>query len=156
MAIEVSIHAVSPLLGVQFVRTAGTAGTAAYLSVASIAATAPAQAGTDGGGGLAAAGAGAAGSGVADAAGAGVADAAGAGVGEGTGVGDADCARGGAGAAKPISAAIASAGARPDKNRDNFILRTPRGKAESGGGANAQKASSSFSPVRIRTAESRP
>ncbi len=47
-ATEVSIHAVSPPEGVQFVMTAGTAGTAAYLSVASIAATAAAQAGVGG------------------------------------------------------------------------------------------------------------
>ena len=62
-------------------------------------------------------------------AGAGVADAAGAGVAvaEGAGVGDACCARVGAGAAKPMSAAIASAGARPDKNRDDFIFANSKG-----------------------------
>ena len=55
-----SIQAVSPLLGVQFVSAAGTAGTAAYLSVSGMAAEPSAQAGVDGGAGLAAAGAAAA------------------------------------------------------------------------------------------------
>jgi hypothetical protein len=99
----------------------------------------------------------AAGAGVAEAAGSGVAVAAGAGAAEGAGVGDGDCARVGAGAAKAISPAIASAGAKPDKNRDNFIFANSKGvKRKLTGGAKAQRASSSFSPVRIRTAESKP
>jgi hypothetical protein len=52
---------------------------------------------------------------------------AGAGAAEGAGVGDDCCARVGAGAAKPTSAAIANAGARPDKNRDNFIFANSKG-----------------------------
>jgi type IV secretion system protein TrbL len=60
-ATEVSIQAVSPPLGVQFVRTPGDAGTAAYLSVSATAVDGAAQAGAEGGVGLAAGAAAAAG-----------------------------------------------------------------------------------------------
>src|SRR5208282_5053485 len=116
-ATEVSIHAVSPPLGVQFVRTAGTAATAAYLSVSGIAATAPAQAGTAGGAGFADA------AGVAGAAGAAVAGAAGAAAaGASVVAGAAVCAKTAAGA-KPINTAAARAGARRENFGIRFIVR---------------------------------
>ena len=115
-ATEVSIQAVSPPeLGVQFVSTAGTAGTAAYLSVASSAATAAAQAGVAGGGGLGGGGGG--GSAARRAAGARRRPAP-----RRPGSGVASSAKDGAGAAKPISAATASAGAKPLRNRVSFIV----------------------------------
>src|SRR5580698_4494178 len=135
-ATEVSIQAVSPPEGVQFVTTAGTAATAAYLSVASTAATAAAQAGVAGGAGLAAAGA-------AVAAGAAAAGAAAAG---------ASSACEGLSPVKLTNAAIASAGARPVRNRDSFIS----GNSNGNGCGSPQRASESFSPVRMRTAESMP
>src|SRR5271170_5568904 len=116
-ATEVSIHAVSPPLGVQLVSTAGTAATAAYLSVSATAATAPAHAGTAGGGGFADAAAGAAGAAGAAAAGAAGAAAAGASVVAGA-VAWAKAAAG----AQPMNTAVASAGARRESLRLNIIV----------------------------------
>src|SRR5580658_4060774 len=113
-ATDVSIQAVSPPLGVQFVSTAGTAATAAYLSVSGTAATAPAHAGTVGGGGFAD-GAGVAAAGAAGAAGP---AAAGASVVAGAVV----WAMAAAGA-KPMKRAAASAGARRESLRLKFIVQ---------------------------------
>jgi hypothetical protein len=100
--------------------------------------------------------------GAAGAAAAGAAGAAGAATGAaGAAAGDAGAAAGGlvcaevtAGAAKPIRTAAASTGARRERERINFIgLRLQNSEWE--GIAVSQSASLSFSPVRIRTAESR-
>ncbi len=150
-ATDVSIQAVSPPLGVQFVSTAGTAATAANLSVSATAALAAAQAGVAGGGGFAAAaaGAGAAGAASAGAAGAAGAAAAGASVVAGAVV----CATAAAGD-RPMKTAAASAGARRESLSVRFIVQDS--DLEWKPCAIGQSASLSFSPVRIRTAESRP
>src|SRR5271170_3731717 len=120
-ATDVSIHAVSPPLGVQLVSTAGTAATAAYFSVSGTAATAPAHAGTAGGGGFADAAAGAAGA--AGAAAAGAAGAAGAAAAGASVVAGAAAWATAAAGAQPMKSAVASAGARRESLRLNIIVR---------------------------------
>src|SRR5208282_3691024 len=114
-ATEVSIHAVSPPLGVQFVSTAGTAATAAYLSVSGTAALAAAHAGVAGGGGFAATAAGAASAGAAGAAGAAAAGAS-------VVAGAAACATAAAGA-RPMKTAAANAGTRRKSFGVRFIVQ---------------------------------
>ncbi len=137
---EVSIQAVSPELPTHLSVTlpehdGGGAGVGEAAGVAAAA------------GDAAGAAAAAAAAGLAEAEGAGVAmaEADGAGVAIAEAEGDGVCAM--LGSPNPISAAIASAGARPERYLDSFIfLNSTKGKDQS--------ASSSFSPVRMRTADS--
>ena len=113
-ATEVSIHAVSPPLGVQFVSTAGTAATAAYLSVSGDRGDGPRARGSGRRRRLRAAGAAAAGAAAAGAAGA---AAAGASVVAGAAV----CATAAAGA-RPMKSGCRQRRARRESLRVRFIV----------------------------------